>query len=264
MSRKDAKTHNNKLNILVCNDDGIQAPGIIALVNALKKIGEVTVVAPDRQQSAVGHAITMNFPIRVTKYFMDKIFFGYAVSGTPADCVKLAIRYLLKKKPDVVVSGINHGTNTAISVIYSGTVSAATEATLLKVSSIAISLATDSTPDFTYSAKFAKKITQAVALNGLPQGTLLNVNIPPVSENKIRGVKITRQGKSLWNDTFEARRDPANKEYFWLTGNLEILDSEEDIDQIAVMNNFVSVTPIHYDLTNYTMLQKLSEWKLKK
>jgi len=147
-----------KLHILVCNDDGIQAPGIFALVKELKTIGEVTVVAPERQQSAVGHAITMNFPIRVHEYFHNEKFFGYAVDGTPADCVKIAIRSILKHPPDIVVSGINHGTNTAISVIYSGTVSAATEATLLKVPSVAISLATFTTPDFSYAAQFAKKL----------------------------------------------------------------------------------------------------------
>ncbi|MBS4028909.1 MAG: 5'/3'-nucleotidase SurE [Ignavibacteriales bacterium] len=252
------------LHILVSNDDGIDAPGIFALVTSLKKIGNVTVVAPERQQSAVGHAITMNHPIRVKEYFHNGEFFGYAVDGTPADCVKIAIRSILKRKPDIVVSGINHGTNTAISVIYSGTVSAATEATLMKVPSLAISLATFTTPDFRYAAKFSMTMVKAVLGNGLPQGTLLNVNVPPISEQNIRGVKITRMGKSTWNDTFEARRDPANKEYFWLTGDLEVQDTEEDIDQVAVMNKFVSVTPIHYDLTNYDMLDELQKWKLKK
>ncbi|MEK7263058.1 MAG: 5'/3'-nucleotidase SurE [Bacteroidota bacterium] len=254
----------HSLRILVSNDDGIHAPGILAVVRELKKIGEVTVVAPNKQQSAVGHAITMNHPIRVAQYKLHGKFFGFAVEGTPADCVKLAIRYLLKQKPDIVVSGINHGTNTAISVIYSGTVSAATEATIFGVPAIAISLATDSTPDFTYASKFAKRIVKAVIENGLPNGTLLNVNIPPISEKEIRGVKITRQGKSLWNDSFDSRRDPSDKEYFWLTGELEILDSDEDIDQIAVMNKFVSITPIHYDLTNYSALPLLKQWSVKK
>jgi 5'-nucleotidase len=258
------KNHSKNLRILVSNDDGIQAPGIFALVKELKKIGEVTVVAPERQQSAVGHAITMNYPIRVKPHFHNGKLFGYAVEGTPADCVKIAIRSILKRKPDIVVSGINHGTNTAVSVIYSGTVSAATEATLMNVPSIALSLATFTIPDFRYAAKFSRTIVRQVLKHGLPQGTLLNVNIPPIEEQKIRGVKITRMGKSTWNDTFDARRDPANKEYFWLTGDLDVLDTEDNVDQIAVMNNFISVTPIHYDLTNYAMLNALEKWKVKK
>lgn len=249
-----------KLSILVSNDDGIDAPGIEALVRELKKIGTVTVVAPDQQQSAVGHAITMNFPIRVKEYRKHGKFFGYAVAGTPADCVKLAVKALLKKKPDILVSGVNHGSNTAISIIYSGTVSAAAEGTFLGVPSIAVSLTTYRPADFRYAAKFARKITGLVARKGLPEGILLNVNVPAVPEDQIKGVLITRQGKAVWNDEFDARRDPANKEYYWLTGALVEAEKELLFDQPAVRSRYVSVTPIQYDLTDYKMLEAMEGW----
>ncbi|HEV8537627.1 MAG TPA: 5'/3'-nucleotidase SurE, partial [Bacteroidota bacterium] len=171
------KTAHRRLRILVSNDDGIAAPGISALVLELKKIGDVTVVAPDKQRSAVGHAITVNYPLRAAKYFKNDEFFGYAIEGTPADCVKLAIRSLLDEKPDILVSGINHGSNTAINIIYSGTVSAATEGTVLGIPSIAVSLATWENPDFTFAAKISRKLTEFVATKGLPEASLLNVNV---------------------------------------------------------------------------------------
>ena len=247
---------------MVSNDDGIDAPGIYALVCELKKIGDVTVVAPDKQRSAVGHAITMNYPLRVSKFFKNNEFFGYAVEGTPADCAKLAIRSLLEVRPDILVSGINHGSNTAINIIYSGTVSAATEGTILGIPSIAVSLATWDDPDFTYAAKFSRKLTEFVSMKGLPEATLLNVNVPSAREKDIRGVMVTRQGKTRWDDKFELRRDPNNKEYYWLAGKLDIIDHAADTDEIAVLNNYVSITPIHYDLTDYATLKKIQQWKL--
>jgi len=249
--------------ILVSNDDGIDAPGIYALVQELKKLGTVTVVAPDKQQSAVGHAITMNYPLRVSKFVKNESFFGYAVEGTPADCVKLAARTLLQEKPDILVSGINHGSNTAINIIYSGTVSAATEGTVLGIPSIAISLTTYGKPDFRVAAKFARRLAAFVLKKGLPEATLLNVNVPAVKEKDIRGVRVTRQGKTRWDDTFDVRRDPNNKEYYWLTGKLEIVDHSEDTDQIAVMRNYISVSPIQYDLTDYRMLKKMQDWGIE-
>ncbi|MGA2622322.1 MAG: 5'/3'-nucleotidase SurE [Bacteroidota bacterium] len=246
--------------ILVSNDDGIDAPGIYALVHELKKLGTVTVVAPDKQQSAVGHAITMNYPLRVSKFVKNGKFFGYAVEGTPADCVKLAAHTLLPKQPDILVSGINHGSNTAINIIYSGTVSAATEGTVLGIPSIAVSLTTYDKPDFRFAAKFARRLAAFILKKGLPKATLLNVNVPPLKEKDIRGVRVTRQGKTRWGDTFDVRRDPTNKEYYWLTGKLEIVDYSEDTDQIAVMNNYISVTPIQYDLTDYKSLKEMHKW----
>lgn len=252
-----------KYEILVCNDDGIDAPGIYTLVQQLKKIGHITVVAPDKQQSAVGHAITMNYPLRVEEFKKNGKFFGYAVQGTPADCVKLAVKALLKRPPDLIISGINHGSNTAISIIYSGTVSAATEGTILGIPSIAVSLTTHGPADFHYAANVARKLALLVVRKGLPVGTLLNVNIPPLKSNEILGVLVTRQGKAVWNDTFDHRRDPNNREYYWLTGGLEEVDKELDFDDAAVQNNYVSITPIHYDLTDYKMFEKMKKWSLK-
>lgn len=251
-----------KVKILVSNDDGIDAPGIYALVNELKKIGNVIVAAPDKQQSAVGHAITMNYPLRAHKFYKNGKYFGYAIDGTPADAVKLAVSSLLKEKPDLIVSGINHGANTAISIIYSGTVSAATEGTILGIPSIAVSLTTYGKPDFKYAAKVARKVASMVLKKGLPSGTLLNVNVPPIPEKEIKGIKVTRQSNAKWHDWFEARRDPTNKEYFWLTGRLVDKEKQQDTDLYAVENKYVSVTPIHYDLTDYEMLDQLRKWKM--
>jgi 5'-nucleotidase len=253
-----------KLNILVSNDDGIDAPGIYALVQEMKKIGSVTVVAPDKQQSAVGHAITMNYPLRVKEFKKNGKFFGYAVQGTPADCVKLAVRAILKQAPDLVVSGVNHGSNTAISIIYSGTVSAATEGTILGIPSIAVSLTTYGPADFRYAAQFARKLALLVRMHGLPPSTLLNVNVPPLKVKDIKGILVTRQGKAVWNDTFDHRRDPNNREYYWLTGGLADIDKDLDFDEAAVRNNYVSVTPIQYDLTDYKMFDVMKKWGMEK
>ncbi|MEJ5305094.1 MAG: 5'/3'-nucleotidase SurE [Ignavibacteria bacterium] len=252
-----------KFRILVSNDDGIYSEGIIALREAMLELGEVFVYAPHKQQSAVGHAITTHLPLRVNPYYMNGEFFGYAVTGTPADCVKLAVTTHMKVKPDLIVSGINHGSNAAINVIYSGTVSAATEGTILGIPSIAFSLTTYVDFDFTYSKKIAKIIAQAVLKYGLPPGVLLNVNIPPVPEDKIKGIKITKQGKSRWNDYFEKRVDPQQREYYWLTGTMDNIEDDEESDIRAIQENYVSVTPIQFDLTAYDFLEKLKQWEFK-
>ncbi len=257
------KKSSKKLNILISNDDGIDAPGIYSLAQSLKRIGYVTIVAPDKQRSAVGHAITMNYPLRVRKFFKDGNFFGFAVDGTPADCVKIAVRTILKEKPDLLISGINHGSNTAINIIYSGTVSAATEGTILGIPSIAVSLTTYDKPDFSFASKFSRNLAELVIKKGLPKDTLLNVNIPPLKEKEIRGIRITRQGKSRWDDTFDVRKDPNNKEYYWLTGKLEVLDVSEDTDIIAISNKYISITPIHFDLTDYKSLPLIKSWNIK-
>lgn len=250
----------SKLRILVCNDDGINAEGIYALVAELRRIAEVTVVAPDKQQSAVGHAITVNYPLRAVPFHKNNDFFGYAVEGTPADCVKLGVRFLMKEKPDLVMSGINHGSNTAINIIYSGTVSAATEGMILGIPSIAVSLTAYQNLDFAYAAKFSARLALLVAEKSLPQRTLLNVNVPNVPETEIKGVMITKQGISVWKDRFDVRRDPANREYFWLTGEMDVLDTELDTDQVAVRNNYVSITPVRYDLTDRQMFETMKSW----
>lgn len=249
--------------ILISNDDGIHAPGIEALYQEVRKFADIVIVAPDKQQSAVGHAITMNYPLRVEKIYKGGAFYGYGVEGTPADAVKLGVRTLLDRKPDLLLSGINHGSNTAISIIYSGTVSAATEGTVLGIPSIALSLTTYEKPDFSYAARFAARLARMVLQKGLPSGVLLNVNIPPFPEGEIQGVVITRQGKSIWNDTFESRRDPNNREYFWLTGDLSQLDSSLEDDQYAITQRYISITPIHYDLTEYGMIEELKRWNVE-
>ena len=248
--------------VMIANDDGIDAPGIYALAQEMNKIARVTVVAPDRQQSAVGHAITMNYPLRALPFRKNGEFFGYAVDGTPADAVKLGVRFLLKEKPDLLMSGINHGSNTAINILYSGTVSAATEGTVLGIPSIAVSLTTHDQADFTYAAQFAARLAGRVVAEGLPSGTLLNVNVPAVPEDKIGGVRITRQGNSSWEDTFDVRRDPAGREYFWLSGSMAVRDTDPETDQIAVRDNWISVTPIHYELTDLALMERMKLWSL--
>lgn len=248
------------LHILICNDDGIDAPGIYALAQEIRKFARVTVVAPDRQQSAVGHAITMQYPLRAMPFNKNGEFFGYAVKGTPADAVKLAVKQLLKEPADILLSGINHGSNTAINIMYSGTVSAATEGTILGIPSIAVSLTTYEEPDFAVAARFAAHLAQLVAEKGLPSGTLLNVNVPNLPVKEIRGVKITSQGRSSWDDTFDVRCDPAGREYFWLTGHMNITDTDPGTDQVAIGEGYISVTPIHYDLTDRDALVEMRGW----
>ncbi|MCS7228767.1 MAG: 5'/3'-nucleotidase SurE [Candidatus Kryptonium sp.] len=254
------------MHILVSNDDGINAEGIYALVLELRKIADVTVVAPEKQMSAVGHAITVQYPLRVNPFYKNGEFFGYAVDGTPADAVKIAVKALLKdKKIDLLISGINHGTNTSINIIYSGTVSAATEGMILGIPSIAISLATYApNPDFSFAAKFAVKLAKFVYKNGLPRGTLLNVNVPPVPESEIKGVIVTRQGNAFWDDWFELRKDPNGRDYYWLTGRF-INNEQDDLsaDHTAVQNNYISITPIQFDLTNYKMIDELKKLGLE-
>ncbi len=250
--------------VLISNDDGIESKGINALAKEVSKFAEVIVAAPHTQQSAAGHAITVSNPIRATKIFKNKKFFGYAVEGTPADSVKLAVRTLLKnRKIDLCISGINHGANTAINIIYSGTVSAATEATILGIPSIAVSLGSFTFMDFEPSAKFAAKMAKLVLKKGLPKGTLLNVNLPAVPQSKIKGVLITKQGKSDWDDFYEERLDPNKKPYYWLVGDHVLSDKTNDLDHKAINENYISVTPIHYDLTDYSMMDELQNWNLK-
>lgn len=250
-----------KPTILISNDDGIGADGIKALAKEIKKFANVIVAAPHTQQSAVGHSITMSSPIRVKEELIFRDFYGYAVEGTPADSVKLAVHTLLKdKKIDLLISGINQGANTAINTIYSGTVSAATEGTILGIPSIAISLTSYTYKDFSLAAKFASRIAKVVIKNCLPKGTLLNINVPAIKE--IKGVKITKQGKSSWDDTYEIRTDPGNRKYYWLTGSMLKVDKTTEFDVKAVDEGYISVTPIHYDLTDYKLYEEMKKWKI--
>jgi 5'-nucleotidase len=251
-----------ELRILVSNDDGIDSPGIWALATALGSVAHVDVVAPDTQQSAVGHALTVAVPLRVQKHERNSAFFGWAVNGKPADCVKLAVSRILPQPPDLVVSGINHGRNTAVSLIYSGTVSAATEGTLLGIPSIALSL--DSfklDADFSYAGRVARWIVSHVARQGLPKGVLLNVNIPAIPESEIRGVRVVPQGESYWNDSYEERADPMGRPYYWLTGEY-VIDGAAESDDHVLNDGYVAVTPIHYRLTDEQMLAEMKSWNL--
>ena len=251
------------MKILISNDDGISSPGLNALAIELKKLGDVTIVAPVTEQSAVGHAITMKYPLRITEFYKNGDFFGYAVDGTPADCIKIGIRNIMHEPPDIVVSGINLGSNTAINIIYSGTVSAAREAAIMDVPSIAVSVTSHEAKDFSFAAKFSSRLAQMVAKNKMPAGTLLNVNIPDLPEDQISGVLLTQQGKSKWDDVYEERKDPYGQKYYWLTGNLVQHDTTLETDQFAIRKNYVSVTPIHFDLTDYKTYDTMKSWQLE-
>lgn len=246
------------MHILVSNDDGIDSPGIRALTLALEALGTVHVVAPDTQQSAVGHALTIARPLRATRHLHDGRFFGMAVNGTPADCVKLAAQCLLPHRPQLVVCGINHGRNTATSLMYSGTVSGATEGTVLGLPSIAVSLDDVSDgADFTAAAEYAVKMAEWVLQHGLPAGTLLNVNVPALPPEQIKGVKVAPQGTSYWNDTYEVRTDPMGRPYYWLKGTYTL--AGHDTDDHAINDGYVSVTPLRHRLTDNETLLRLQD-----
>lgn len=249
--------------ILLTNDDGIYAQGILAAWTELRKIGQVEVVAPDAERSAVGHAITLLQPLRAKEVVRRNARFGYAINGYPADCVKIAVGAILPRAPDLVVSGINLGSNTGTNVIYSGTVSAATEARIIGIPSIAVSLATFTNPNFSYAAKFTRKLAQAVLEHGLPDRTLLNVNVPNVPEEEIKGIMITRQGESRVEEKFEKRTDPRNQTYYWLAGQFRLHEPREDADAVVVTEGYVSVTPVQFDLTADSAIPMLKDWNLQ-
>lgn len=249
------------MKILITNDDGIGSLGIATLVSSIQEIADVTVVAPDTEQSAVGHAVTISYPLRVEKFYKDSVFFGHAVSGTPADCVKIAAKEIFQSLPDMIISGINQGPNTGTHIIYSGTVSAATEGTILGIPSFAISLGTYTNPDFSFSAEFAKKVVLMIKKNGLPKGVLLNINIPPVPKDQIKGVRLTVQGETKFVGALEKRIDPRGKTYYWLTPEITEISGPPEFDTIAMRNNEVSITPLHYDMTAKEKLGIFSKWQ---
>ncbi len=249
----------NRPYILVTNDDGIQSPGIHALIMELQKIADISVVAPRFERSAVGHAITLSDPIRVEKFQKLDKWEGHAVSGTPADCVKIAINAILDQKPDLVVSGINLGSNTGINVIYSGTVSAATEGAVSGIPSIAISLTTYTDPDFSTAAKFAAKMALNLYNSPVHDRTLLNINVPNVPEEEIKGVKIARQGMANFAERFERRIDPKNREYYWLTGAKAKIEEPDDVDDKLIKQNYITVTPLQFNLTDFAKMEIIEE-----
>ena len=249
--------------ILLCNDDGIHAPGIQSLASALDGLGELFVVAPTTEQSAVGHAITVRDPIRAHREEFEVPsgpIPAWGVTGTPADSIKLACHELLDAPPDLVVSGINQGPNTAVNVLYSGTVSAATEASILGVDSIAISLCEWSEPQFEEAGQWARRIVSWALDRGLPRGVLLNVNVPALPAEDIKGIALTRQARSRWEEGFEERTDPADRSYYWLAGTFVDLDDGQETDLSAIERGYVSVTPIQHDMTAYDAFDALGDW----
>jgi 5'-nucleotidase len=258
------KNMSKKPLILVTNDDGINAPGIRTLITVMKTIGDVVVVAPDSPQSGMGHAITLNATLYATEVNIDN---GpqkeFSCSGTPADCVKLAIREILGKTPDLCVSGINHGSNASINVIYSGTMSAAIEAGIEGIPAIGFSLLDYSwDANFEASKSFVKKITEQVLEHGLPNGVVLNVNIPNIEEKEIKGIKVCRQARANWVEEFDKRKTPQGKDYYWLTGKFVNLDGGEDTDEWALENGYISLVPAQFDLTAHYFLKDLNNWNL--
>ena len=252
--------------ILVTNDDGITAPGIRALIEVMNTLGDVYVVAPDSPQSGMGHAITINDtlycdPIHIAK---DEPQTEFSCSGTPVDCVKLAVNEILKRKPDLCVSGINHGSNSSINVIYSGTMSAAVEAGTLGIPSIGFSLLDYSLEaDFEPCKNFIRSIAVQCLQNGLPIGVVLNVNIPKLGKKEIKGIKVCRQANAHWEEEFDKRINPLGREYYWLTGEFVNEDNGEDTDEWALKHGYVSVVPVQFDLTAHHAIKDINSWGLK-
>lgn len=253
------------MRILLTNDDGIYSVGIYALYKKIKRLGECTVVAPDAERSAQGHAITLTVPLRVNEVKRDGKFFGYAVSGTPADCVKIALMALMKeRKPNLIISGINRGPNLGINILYSGTVSGATEGAILGIPSFAISLASFKWDNFEAALDFSYKLAKMILSKKLPVRTLLNVNVPALPKSKIKGVKIARQGMStFYQESYDRREDPNKGVYYWLRSRRIEIAGDEMTDAVAIKNGYISITPLHYDMTDYEDLELLTRWKEK-
>ncbi len=246
------------LNILVTNDDGIHSKGIKALSDALKELGDVYVVAPDRERSAAGHSLTIHHPLRVEELSENR----FSVDGTPTDCVNLAVNGLLPVRPDLVVSGINKGGNLGDDITYSGTVSAAMEGTLLGIPSVAVSLATKRDFIFGPAARFARKVAAYILDHGIPSDTLLNVNVPNLPEEEIKGYRVTRQGKRVYGDAAVEKVDPRGRKYYWIGGDDLGFEHVEDSDFQAVFDGYISITPLHLDLTNYRSMELIRNWRL--
>jgi len=247
--------------ILVTNDDSYLSPGIKALVEAVKDFGEVVVVAPDKPQSGMGHAITVGNILRVHPVDRFPGIEAYGCSGTPVDCVKLAVTHLLKRRPALLVSGINHGANNSINVLYSGTMSAAVEGAMEGIPSIGFSLCNFSwEADFQAATHYARELVWSALNNDFPLKTCLNVNIPSIPLNEIKGIKICRQAEAYWADSYEKRQDPHGSTYFWLTGMFENRDKGEDTDVWALDHNYVSVVPVQFDMTAHHVIAQLNNW----
>lgn len=248
----------DKPSILLVNDDGIEAPGLHALAGAVADLGSLTIVAPNKERSATGHAITLHDVIYPKKFYKKGSFFGMSVSGTPADCAKLAIHKLMDFPPDLVISGINLGSNTGFNVLYSGTVAAASEGTFMGIPSVAVSLTTYTNPNFEPACIFIRHVAAQILKTGLPQGVLLNINVPNVADiNDIKGVEITRQGRAQWREIFIERINPKQEAYYWLSGEKVLGTEAPETDETAIMDQKISVTPLQFDLTDMKNMDKI-------
>ena len=247
--------------ILVCNDDGITAPGIRFLIDCVKELGDVVVVAPDKAQSGMGHAITIGDVVRMDLVSEEQGIKEYKCSGTPVDCIKLAISNVLDRTPDLLVSGMNHGANNSINVIYSGTMSAAVEGAMEGMKSIGFSYC-NFAYDIDYSPfkTYVQQICKLALENNFPKHTCLNVNIPDIKAEDVKGIKVCRQAEAYWSDSFEKREDPSGRPYFWLKGNFENRDKGQDTDVWALKNNYISVVPTQYDLTAHHAISDINNW----
>jgi 5'-nucleotidase len=249
--------------ILVTNDDGIFSKGIRTLIDAVSPFGELLIIAPDKPQSGMGHAITVNNILRVHPYHSFEGHKAFTCTGTPVDCVKMAMYELKGKKPDLVVSGINHGENTSTNVLYSGTMSAAVEGAIEGIPSVGFSLADfDANADFEGAAKIVKQVVESVLKNKMPADTCLNVNIPKIAASEIKGVKICRSARAFWKDSLDKRKDQHGGNYYWLAGSFENQDKGEDTDLWAMENGFASIVPIHFDMTAYHAMAEINNWDI--
>ncbi len=247
--------------ILVTNDDGVYAPGIRKLIEIARQIGKVVVVAPDSPMSGMSHAITVKVPLRLRKLAEEKNYVEYSCNGTPVDAMKLGQKVVVGGKPDLVLSGINHGSNASVNIIYSGTMAAVLEASIDGIPAIGFSLLDYShNADFSAVDDYLKTIIRNVLKNGLAEGVCLNVNIPAVKKAEIKGIKVCRQAKGRWDETFDERTDPHDRNYYWLTGVFKNGDAAKDTDSWALMNNYISVVPVHADFTAQNAVKELKKW----
>ena len=250
---------------LITNDDGVNARGLQTLIEIARPYGKLFVVAPDEGQSGMSHAITVKYPIRIKKIREEEDLVIYSSNGTPVDCVKLAISKLLDRKPDMILSGVNHGSNSSTSVVYSGTMAAAIEGCINEIPAIGFSLL-DYSPDANFSSieKYARIVLEKALDKGLPKDICLNVNFPVNTYQKIRGIRVCRQNKGVWREEFDQRKDPQNRDYFWLTGEFHNLEPQAlDTDEWALENNYVSIVPTHIDLTAYKALDEIRDWNIE-
>ena len=253
-----------KPTILITNDDGIFAPGLRKLIDIARPLGKVIVVAPDSPMSGMSHAITVKTPLRLHKLAEEKNYVEYSCNGTPVDAMKLGEKIVVKGKPDIVLSGINHGSNASVNIIYSGTMAAVLEANIDGIPAVGFSLLDYShNADFSGLESWVEKIIMNVLSNGLPEGVSLNVNIPAVPHDEIKGIKVCRQARGRWEEEFDERTDPHSRDYYWLTGVFKNGDPDKDTDTWALTNNYISVVPVHYDFTAHKSIAEIRKWKMK-